>query len=316
VDAEYLPFCLKGVPCFVENPYGTLRLCKFMLCLAEYLQVCSDCALCTSVLCMLCHVAPPPSVYAPFLTSVLYAPFLTSVLCHGLWLCCAGVGSPFSGVPLCRGVRACRLQVITYCSYGAMWMKRTCIWSWNTVWTARPVCKFRCLSCRKSFLLSGKHVHSSTIGGKQHHSRTSKYRVPEGLLGECLSSCPLRGPGDRPWVLDLCCGPNKCLQGIVPDTYHYVGVDHDQKGTPTSLRLGERAHYLCLDLSTCGFANVVVMCCCALGLSASDLQLVWFSPPCTRCPPLAPPASPAGLPVSCRCRADRAPVCLRTAIAP
>jgi hypothetical protein len=41
VDAEYLPFCLKGVPCFVENPYGTLRLCKFMLCLAEYLQVCS-----------------------------------------------------------------------------------------------------------------------------------------------------------------------------------------------------------------------------------------------------------------------------------
>ena len=39
------------------------------------------------------------------------------------------------------------LQYVTYCSYGAWVMKRTCIWAVGVAWQALPICKNDCHSC-------------------------------------------------------------------------------------------------------------------------------------------------------------------------
>jgi hypothetical protein len=45
------------------------------------------------------------------------------------------------------------MRVITYCSYGFLCQKRTCIWAFNSLWVGRPACKFRCFSCYYNHLV-------------------------------------------------------------------------------------------------------------------------------------------------------------------
>jgi hypothetical protein len=39
------------------------------------------------------------------------------------------------------------MRIVTYCSYGFLAQKRTCIWAFHSSWTPRPTCRFRCFSC-------------------------------------------------------------------------------------------------------------------------------------------------------------------------
>ena len=104
-----------------------------------------------------------------------------------------------------------RLATITYCMYGALWMKRTNVWSWNSGWQPAPVCTMSCPSCAATFAATGKWQHQRTLGQDQSYSRQAKCLTPYLLTHACLLAATLRGLR-RPWDLDLMCGANHCTR--------------------------------------------------------------------------------------------------------
>ena len=79
------------------------------------------------------------------------------------------------------------LQELTYCSYGTWWRKWTNVWSWNTEWRARRMCKMRCFSCKRTYRELGKYIHYKRIGQDQNHGRSDTYKVPRMLVESCLA---------------------------------------------------------------------------------------------------------------------------------
>ena len=187
--------------------------------------------------------------------------------------------------PFMQGL-APHLQLVDYCMHGMLWMKTTCVWSWGPVgfsWAGRARCKYNCASC-----LSNGGTHAATIGGDQSHAREAKYVVPAELCAACVAS--MTGPTGSPqhWVLDLCCGPNTCMEDpTLAAGWSYVGIDHSYDGAPTGHREIRDPRYpgvgyfLVLDLAMHELEAVLMAVQAWTGLLPGDCVGVFWSPPCT-----------------------------------
>ena len=103
------------------------------------------------------------------------------------------------------------LSLISYCMYGTLWMKRTCVWHWGDTWAPLPACTMHCASCDQNFAATGVRQHRQTIAQAQSYSRQDKCKTPYLLTMACLSAAAVRGL-HLPWDLDLMCGRNYCTR--------------------------------------------------------------------------------------------------------
>ena len=181
------------------------------------------------------------------------------------------------------------LRKVDYCQYSFVasdgsvqkfpYQKPTAIWTNLTGWDVRT-CK--CEGRRHASSLIGDAARGSRGDFRQGQtpSRNFKHQVPDELHATLLQSA-MRASPSATWVLDMYCGTQSLKRSCERLGIKYVGCDilpHVK-----TLRNG-KYHYaytdIVGDLHGADVGKLIRRAAKLIGESASDILLVWASPPC------------------------------------